>query len=246
VQPQFLLLSRDIGAVVRPNPTPEVMRRGEESAREGIRLLREVSPHARPQSLLWNLQRHAESGRISDDEVFATCVMLMAAGHETTMHLVGNGMLATLQRGIRLTNEHLTVDKGTSPLVEELLRLESPLQMVARVAARDCTLGGHVISAGEQVVVLLGAANRDPRAFPEPSEFKTGRSGRHVAFGQGPHRCLGAALARYGCATVFAEFFRRFPDATLTAGATPAWRESLALRGLKALFLDLPSSKEKA
>src|SRR5262245_23675867 len=173
--------------------------------------------------------------RLSDEEVCAQCLLVLFAGNETTRHLIGNGVRALLRHPDQLD----TLRGGPALIpdaVEELLRFDGPVQGVSRMAAADVTLRGRRIKAGEEVVVLLGSANRDPARFPDPDRLDVRRrDNRHLAFGAGPHFCLGAALARVGARTALEVLLRRLPRLRLT-GEPPRWRDgNLVARGLKAL-----------
>ncbi|MHB8466016.1 MAG: cytochrome P450 [Acidimicrobiales bacterium] len=176
--------------------------------------------------------------RLSPEELLTTCILLLIAGHETTMNLIGNGMLALLRHPDQLARlrEDPTL---TRPAIEELLRYDGPIQLTARTALEDIDIGGTRIAKGEQVVVLLGAANRDPAVFAAPDALDLTRvDTHHLAFGHGAHFCLGAALARVEAQVVIAALLRRFPDLTM-ADAPIEWRETITIRGLQALPLRL-------
>lgn len=149
------------------------------------------------------------------DEMLATCITLLIGGHETTTNLIGNGMLALLRHPIqmqRLRNTPALIELA----VEELLRYDSPVQMTTRLATEDLELAGSHIHQGAMVKLWLGAANRDPAAFPEPGRLDLGRAGnRHLAFGYGSHFCAGAALARLEAQVALATLVSRFPTVAL-------------------------------
>lgn len=184
----------------------------------------------------------AEEGgaRLTEDELLSTLRLLLIAGNETTTNLIGNGTLALLRHPEELAT--LRADPSLlARAIEEMLRYDPPVQAVRRIAMRDFALSGRTIRAGDPVVCLLGAANRDPRAFEEPSEFRIQREGGHpVAFGHGIHYCLGAPLARLEGAIAFRLLLERFPDLEL---APPGvwWRDTGTLRGLARLPLSAPS-----
>ena len=173
---------------------------------------------------------------LSDGELFSTCVLLLIAGHETTTNLIGNGVLALLRHPhelARLRREPTLIGSA----VEELLRYESPVQLTSRVAKEDLEMGGKHIQAGEEVSLLLGAANRDPVRFTDPDRLDLARSDNpHVAFGYGMHFCLGATLARIEGQVAIHSLPQRFADLRLMNDA-PEWREGVMLRGLKQLPL---------
>lgn len=147
---------------------------------------------------------HAPGGvALEDDEVLSMCLLLLVAGHETTANLIGNGTLALLEHPHQLAwlRNH---PQQTAAAVEELLRYESPAQVATRAVRRDATLAGVNVSAGEQILVVIGAANRDPARHDNPDRLDLARRrAGHLAFGHGPHFCLGAALARLEAAVTF-------------------------------------------
>jgi cytochrome P450 len=185
--------------------------------------------------LLSGLIAAEEAGdKLNEMELLATCILLLIAGHETTVNLIGNGMLALLRHRDQL--ERLKRDPGLiTSAVEELLRFDGPVQRTARIPNEDVTIGGHTIAKGEMVMPFIGAADRDPAQFPEPDRLDIGRSdNRHIAFGWGIHFCLGAPLARIEGQIAINTLLRRLPKVSL-ATDVPEYRPSLTLRGLKAL-----------
>jgi cytochrome P450 len=175
-----------------------------------------------------------QGDKLSEDELLAACVLLLIAGHETTMNLIGNGTLALLRHPNQY--ERLKHDTGlVRSAVEELLRYDSPVQMTFRVAFEDIRIGDKVIHGGDDVCVIMGAANRDPQHFANPDQLDIARSeNRHMAFGNGIHYCLGAPLARLEGQLAFSTLVRRLPRLTLATEQTQ-WRENFLLRGLKSL-----------
>lgn len=175
-----------------------------------------------------------QSDRLSPEELLTTCVLLLSAGHETTMNLIGNGLLALLRHPDQLAL--LRRDPSVvANAVEELLRYDSPVQLTARTALDDARVGGHAIRRGEQVVTLLGAANRDPEVFTEPDRLDLGRPNatHHVSFGAGHHFCLGAALARVEAQIALTRLVQ-LPELEV-ATDEPEWRKRATLRGLERL-----------
>jgi cytochrome P450 len=192
--------------------------------------------HPREDLLGALVEAEDESGRLSEEELLATVVLLFFAGHETTVNLIGNGALALLRQPDqwRLLRENPALSKRA---VEEVLRFESPAQLVSRIALADVEVAGVSIQAGQAVNALIGSANRDPGHFPEPDRLDICRSEtHHLAFAIGPHYCLGAALARLEAEIAFASLARRFPDLRLTSEAV-SWRPNNVLRGLRSLVV---------
>jgi cytochrome P450 len=168
------------------------------------------------------------------DVLLATCTLLMFAGNETTANVLGNGLLALLRHPLLL--EHL---RGAPALlgaaVEELLRYDCPVQMVTRFAGAPVELGGTSLQPGDRVVLLLGAANRDPEAFTEPDVLNLERGDNpHLAFGAGGHFCLGAALARLQVRIALQAVLEQLTELTLESD-DPRRRGTLVLRGLASL-----------
>jgi cytochrome P450 len=177
---------------------------------------------------------HERDDALSENELVATAILLLGAGHETTTNLIGNGLLALLRHAPerdRLRREPSLIKSA----VEELLRYESPVQLTSRIPRRDVTLGGRRIPAGIEVNLVLGAANRDPLQFSDADRLDLARAdNRHVAFGHGPHFCLGAPLARLEAQVAFSRLVERFPSLR-AVGEAASWRPGLVLRGLTAL-----------
>lgn len=182
----------------------------------------------------------AEGGdTLSEEEIAAMIDLLIFAGHETTINLIGNGMDALL----RHPEQRALLDRQPALIesaVEEVLRYESPVQRTpGRVATEEIPLDGKRILAGQSLSFLLGAANRDPAQFARPDELDIARApNRHLAFGLGPHFCLGAALARLEGQVAIGTMLRRFP-AMAVATDTPDWRANMTFRGLERLPVTL-------
>jgi cytochrome P450 len=172
--------------------------------------------------------------KLNEEELLATCILLLIAGHETTVNLIGNGVLALLRHPAELSRLRETPGLITSA-VEELLRYDGPVQRTARVAGADATIGGRTIAKGDMVMPFIGAADRDPAQFPDPDRLDLSRSdNRHIAFGWGIHFCLGAPLARVEGQIAIDALVRRLPGLELV-NHEPEYRQSLTLRGLKTL-----------
>jgi len=170
---------------------------------------------------------------LSEPELVVMCTLLLIAGHETTVNLIGNGMLALLRHPQELARLRADPSLITSA-VEELLRFDSPVQLTARIATERLEIGGRAIEAGQWVLPLLGAANHDPAQFADPETLDLSRTpNNHVAFGRGIHFCLGAPLARLEGQIAIAALVRRFPN--LALAGDPIRRNQITLRGLASL-----------
>jgi cytochrome P450 len=182
-----------------------------------------------------------EGGRLSQDELLSQLVLLLVAGHETTVNLISSGTFALLQHRDQL--ERLRVDPSLIKAgVEELLRYYPPVQLTGRIPLEDMEIGGLHIRRGQQVVALVGAANRDPGQFPDPDRLDLSRvPNRHMAFGGGIHHCLGAALARAEGQVAISSLVRRAKRIELLTDQ-PAWKATITLRGLAALPVALEPS----
>jgi cytochrome P450 len=167
-----------------------------------------------------------DGDRLTEDELVALATAVIFAGHETTTNLIGNGVLALLRCPEQL-DAMRDGDDVVRTGVEELLRYDSPAQLVSRSAVEDVPLDGKVIRAGDSVVAMLGAANRDPSVFPDPDTLDLTRNPNpHIAFGHGAHFCLGAALSRREAQTAIP---------ALSPDRPPRFRPTLVLRGLEEL-----------
>jgi len=176
-------------------------------------------------------------GELDSRELIVMLNLLLVAGHETTVNLIGNGTLALLRHPEQMARLRDQPDL-LEPAVEELLRWDSPVQLTARIATADFELGGKPICKGELLMTLLGAANRDPGQFPDPDRLDIGRSpNHHLAFGRGIHFCLGAPLARLEAQIAIGSLVRRFP--ALRLAGDPELSPTVTLRGLRALPLAL-------
>jgi pimeloyl-[acyl-carrier protein] synthase len=229
-------VARSLDAIGVPSDA-EIVARGRAARRElgdyFRRLLPERRRHPRDDLLSLLIAAEEAGDKLSEGELLATCVLLFIAGHETTVNLIGNGLLALLRHPDQLTR--LRDDPALiHSAVEELLRYDSPVQRTARITNTDVEVDGRTIAKGSMVVAAIGAANRDPAHFPEPDRLDIARrDNRHVAFGFGIHFCLGAPLARVEGQIALGTLLRRMPR--MTVAGTPAWRESSTLRGLTAL-----------
>jgi len=173
---------------------------------------------------------------LTDLEALANIGLLFGAGHETTTNLIGNGVLALHRNPAQLAR--LRDDPSLIPnAVEELLRYDSPVQLTGRTALEDVELLGQPIAQGEEVITLLGAANRDPAAYTgDPDTLDVARTGaRAISFGGGIHHCIGAQLARIEGEVAFRRLLERLPEMRLVDAENAEWKPTITLRGLKAL-----------
>lgn len=235
---QFKGWTRDLARSLDPIVTPEIIAAADQATVAFADYFRSLVATRRknPQNdLLSGLIAAEEQGdHLSEGELLATAILLLGAGHETTMNLIGNGTLALLRNPDQL--EKLKRDPTLMPsAVEEFLRYDGSVQMTARTALVDAEIGGKIIAKGVQAIIVLGAANRDPAQFPDPDRLDiTRQDNRHIVFGYGIHHCLGAPLARVEGQVTINTLLRRMPNLQLT-GEPLEWRETVTLRGLKAL-----------
>jgi cytochrome P450 len=190
-------------------------------------------------SLLGAMSHAEEAGdRLTEQELYANANLLLTAGHETTTTLIGNGVLALLRNPDQL--EKLRADPSLLPgAIEEFLRYDSPVQFTHRVAKEDITVGDKTIRRGQFVYLMLGAANRDPARFPDPDRLDvTRKDNHHVSFGQGPHFCLGAPLARLEAQIAFGTLLHRFKALRLTTDRLE-YQQTFNLHGLRSLPVSL-------
>jgi cytochrome P450 len=188
--------------------------------------------------LIGTLIAAEEAGSVlTEEELLATCVLLLFAGHETTTHLIGNGVLALLRHPDALRTLRATPALiGTA--VDELLRFDGPVQSMSRMAIEDIRLGDALVRKGDRLMLVLGAANRDPEHFPAPDELDVSRSeNRHLAFGLGAHFCIGAPLARLEAQIAIGRLLDRFPSLALATGSVEWLPNPTFPHGLKALPL---------
>jgi cytochrome P450 len=183
-------------------------------------------------SLLIDIEEEGEV--LTEEELYAQCIALLFAGHETTRNLIGNGMYTLLQHP-QETDELRERPEIIRSAVEELLRYESPVQFTARVLKEDIEVCGQQIRKGWTVLCMLGAANRDPKQFQEPNDLDLKRlNNQHLAFSAGLHFCIGAQLARLEGQIALLNLVRRFPKMKLT-GPRPEYAPTFGFRGLKSL-----------
>ena len=218
--------------------SPDRHERAERSLREFSELLRGVIADRRVRpgdDLISDLVAAEERGEVlEEEEIVATCVLLLFAGHETTRNLLANGLKAILENGA--ARAALASDPSRMPdAVEEILRFDGPIKAMWRQVAEPVEYGGQRIEPGDRVLLVQASANRDPRRFEAPDAFDVTRpSNRHVGFGYSIHYCLGAAIARLEGALGLGAILERFPGATL-ATDTFEWDPLILSRSLKRL-----------
>lgn len=216
----------------------EFARRADQTTTELVEYLSTIIAARRsdPQDDLISSLIAAESaeGKINEKELISTCILLLVAGHETTVNLIGNGTLALLRHPDQWNAlvEDLSVAQNAT---EEVLRYDSPVQITTRLAFDDLEIAGTEVPRGSEVIFVLGSANRDPRAFGSPDRLDIRRKvGRIMSFGMGIHFCLGAPLARLEGEVAFRTLAQEASGLRL-ATDDPEWRAGLVLRGLQSL-----------
>ena len=232
--------SRTSGRLIDPTPmTPDEL----EDANKGfleqqeyfLGLIEERRRQPTDDLMTVLVQAEEEGDRLSEEELVANIILLFGAGHETTVNLIGNGMLALLSAPDQL--DKLKRDLSLVPgAVEEMLRFDSSVQLTSRTVFEDTEIGGVMVKAGETVMTLLGAANRDPENYDKPDEFDVTRQNvRPTSFGGGVHHCIGAPLARIEAQSALETLLRRLPGIRAVGAGDADWRPTFTLRGLKSL-----------
>lgn len=217
-----------------PNRARHVLSNLDEMSAYFLAAVRECQQQPRDGLIGAFVAAEVDGDRLTEEEVVANSILTMVGGQETTTNLIGNGLLTLLRHPDQL--EKLRADMPLmSSAIEELLRYESPSQQTTRMAPEDTELGGKMIRKGQTVMVVMGAANRDPERFPDPDRLDICRQdNRHLAFGWASHFCFGAPLGRLEGQMALATLLRRMPHLRLEPGPL-TWRENLGLRGLTAL-----------
>jgi cytochrome P450 len=236
----FSRWSVQLGATLDPVAGDEVYLAGGKAAIGFAAYLRELIAERRGRpgdDLLSALIAAEQAGdRLDEDEMIATCVLLLLAGHETTQNLIGNGLHALLRHPAqlqRLRSEPALMKSS----VEEMLRYDSPVQCVPRLLREDMEIAGTALPRGSRVWMLIGSAHRDDEAYADAATLDIARDAPHVAFGAGIHFCLGALLARTEAQIALRVLLARAPALRLVSGAEPDYRPMVTLRGLQSLPL---------
>ena len=241
----FYASSRDGGRLLDPVPlTPEEIKQGNAGNAMSAMYFQQLFELRRKKpadDLITQLVQAEEDGsKLSNEELTANIILLFGAGHETTVNLIGNGLLA-----LHRNPDQLALLKANPGLItnaiEEFLRYDSSVQLTGRVALEDIDdLGGKQIPRGESVLCLLGSANHDPAVYPDrPGSLDITRPNvKPLSFGGGIHFCLGAQLARIEAEIAISTLLRRLPELRLDNAENPQWRPTFVLRGLK----ELPAS----
>lgn len=231
--------SNDIVKLYELNHTPEQAQNAIKAAEDFSDYLRNLARQRKrePQDdLITALVTVEEAGDVlTEDELISTCVLLLNAGHEATVNVMGNGMLALFKNPDQFAI--LREKPALLPTaVEELMRYDSPLQLFRRWVLEDVTYKGIDFKQGQEIALLFGSANRDPLVFDQPDTLDiTRQDNPHISFSLGIHYCLGAPLARLELQTSFAALLRRLPN--LRLAAEPEYREGYVIRGLQELIV---------
>jgi cytochrome P450 len=228
--------SSDVAPILDPVSTPESLNKAMATiAQFGMyfwALIEDRRKEPRDDFLSALIAAEENDQKLNTEQLLSLCVLIFIAGHETTQNLIGNGLLALLRNNDQL--EKLRDGSPIKPAVEELLRYDSPVQLTARSALDDITVSDVTVPKGEEVIVLLGAGNRDPSVFPDPDRLDiTREKSQIVSFGGGAHFCLGAGLARLEGEIAFPALLGRFPGIQLDED--PQFRPTFTLRGLESL-----------
>jgi cytochrome P450 len=221
-----------------PNPTVDQARGAQDALIELTDFFRKTVAERRRNkgndliSLLIDIEEEGEV--LTEEELYAQCIALLFAGHETTRNLIGNGMYTLLQHPEE-TAQLRDNPEMIRTAVEEILRYESPVQFTARVVKEDIEVYGQRIPKKWTILCMLGAANRDPKRFKEPNRFDLKRlNNQHLAFSAGPHFCIGGQLARLEGQIALLNLVQRFPEMK-RIGPRPEWASTFGFRGLKSL-----------
>lgn len=238
---RFNVWSNDIALAVEPVLTNEEIGRVKRASDEIVAYFEEIIAQRRDrpeEDMLSALLAAEEAGdKLTHDELIGTLMLLLVAGNETTRSLIGNGMLALLKNPAQLQR----LREGPELLdsaIDELLRYDSPVQFIIRVVMEDTELQGRRLRAGQKMMILVGAANRDPSVFSDPNALDIGRQEKsHISFGRGIHYCLGSPLALLEARAAFTGLLEHFSSIRLLS--EPAYRNQIVLRGVEDLWVEV-------
>jgi len=239
--PKFKRWSGEIVAfMATPKPTPEILLKSQDSLLAMQQYFRDIYAKRRQEpadDLITALVRaELEGDKLTEEEMVSSCVTILIGGHETTTYLIANGMYALLQHPdqLRLLRDNPDLDASAT---EEFLRYEGPFQRNRRIATRDVMIGDMMIKKDQLIMQFLGAANHDPSQFDNPDALDLRRSpNKHLAFGYGPHFCLGAPLARLEAPVAIRALLKKLRNIRLAHGDLE-WNSAL-FRGLKSLPIE--------
>lgn len=238
---RFNLWSNDIALAVEPVLTKAEIARVKQASDQIVAYFEEIIAERRRQPrddmLTALLAAEEEGDKLTHDELIGTLMLLLVAGNETTRSLIGNGMLALLKNPDqlqRLRDNPQLLDSA----IDELLRYDSPVQFIIRVVLEDMQFKGRPLRAGQKILILVGAANRDPAVFTDPNALNIERSEKsHLSFGRGIHYCLGSPLALLEARYAFTGLLRHYPSIRLLAD--PQYRNQIVLRGVEDLWVEV-------
>lgn len=239
-QAEFISGTRISGRLIDPTPmTSEELQEANSNAKQSAEYFAALCEERRttPQDDLLTalVQSETEHGKLTRDELTSNISLLFAAGHETTVNLLGNSLLALFRNPDQLSLLKSSPELA-SMAVEEFLRYDSSVQLTARGALVETEVAGYKLPAGTQVLALLAAANRDPNVFANPDALDVTRDeARPLSFGGGIHLCLGAQLARMEARIGLSILLERLPNLQLTKIDSPDWKQTITLRGQKSL-----------
>lgn len=226
--------TNELLSVIDLTRTKQTLYKGNERANELIHYFQQLLQERKGKPKHDLISECAASTDLTEDEMVSQLILLMVAGHETTVNLIANSIL-TLVKEEEERNKLIRNPELISSAIEECLRFESPTQITARYATEDITIGDETIRRGYQVYIALGAANRDPNVFEDPHRFQIDRHPNpHLSFGAGIHFCLGSQLARLEAQMAVQRFFEFFPNPDIHE-ATISWRRLIGFRALQSL-----------
>ena len=232
--------SQSIVKMYEVNPSLEAQAEAQQAAHEFAEYVRDLMTKRKAQpgeDLISELATVEEAGeKLNAQELIATCVLLLNAGHEASVNGFGNGMVATFERPEQLELLRDNPRAVADTAIEEFLRFDAPLHLFERTATADTEIGGVMVKTGQKIASLLGSANRDETVFDRADELDlTREQNPHIGFGAGIHFCLGAPLSRIEMSASLPLLFERFPD--LSLAEEPKRRPTFVLRGYESVFV---------